>query len=154
MADHFSASIEFSASALEDAEVKKVLGKDGVEFEPLKSSNFEVEVAVNDGVFWMQNLEARWGQFEDLEALLRDKGVPFDRESSQAYDYHAELVIYRPARNGNPAQDLTMPLLHGDVVVPVRDIRDLLPLGVEAIQAYLDEHFPAYPPLSKYGKEG
>ena len=150
MADYFAASIEFPASALEEWEIKAALEDEGVKFEPLKGDPYELEAKITEGIFYLYKAEARWGQFEELEALLRSKGVPFDRQSGQAFEFIPELVIYRPARNGVPAQDLTFLLLDGTPAVPVREIKDRLSQGIEAVQAYLDEHYPHYPPLSEF----
>jgi hypothetical protein len=148
MADRFSASIEFPAAAI-DHEIKAVLEEEGVEFEPLKG-NYGVSVQVKNGLFYMHNPEASWGEFEELEEILRLKGVPFDRESGTYFDNRPELVIFRPAANGVPAQDLVFVLSEGDPVVEVQQIKDLLPGGIDAIRAYLDERFPSYPPLSDF----
>ena len=98
------------------------------------------------------DLRLTYSQFEELEAMLRCKGIPFDRETSAYFDYTPERVIFRPATNGNPAQELTFTLSEGEPMMEVQQIRDLLPQGIEAIQAYLDEHFPSYPPLNDYVK--
>jgi len=152
MGDRFSASIEFPAGAI-DEEIKSLLAEEGVEFEPLRA-NYDISVQIEQGLFYMHNPEASWGQFEELEAILRRKGVPFDRETGAYFDYTPERVIFRPANNGNPVQDLTFILSEGEPVLEVQQIRNLLPQGLEAIQAYLDEHFPSYPPLTNYVKEG
>ncbi|MFP3868954.1 MAG: hypothetical protein ACLFUU_12495 [Desulfobacteraceae bacterium] len=147
MADYFAASIEFPASALEDAEIKKALKNEGGKFEPLKGDPFrEVEAKITEGIFYLYKAEARWGQFEELEALLRSKGIPFDRQSGQAFEFISELVIFRPAKDGAPAQELISPLLDDEPAVPVREIRDRLSQGIEAVQAYLDEHSPPIHP--------
>jgi hypothetical protein len=115
-------------------------------------ANYDISVQIEQGLFYMHNPETNWGQFEELEAMLRCKGIPFDRETSAYFDYTPERVIFRPATNGNPAQELTFTLSEGEPMMEVQQIRDLLPQGIEAIQAYLDEHFPSYPPLNDYVK--
>jgi hypothetical protein len=156
MADYFSGTISFPVSFMDD-EVKRTLWKEAVEFrdgEPVESGG-EPEVYVEEGVFTLANMQAAYGQFEDLENLLRQKGIPFDRQSGQAYEFYPELVIFRPGENGAPALSLYLPLV-GSSDQPgiiAQDIKDLIPQGIEAIEAYLDEHFPSYPPLSDYVKE-
>jgi hypothetical protein len=142
-----------------DAEVRSALEPEGVEFEgqnliERRDQLYGPEVYVEDGIITLDDQEAAYGMFSDLEDLLRKKDIPFDRQSGQAYDYTPELVIFRPAQNGAPALDLTLHLEDGEPIVRVRDIRDLLPQGIEAIRAYLDREFPSYPPLSDYVKEG
>ncbi len=151
MADYFAGTIEFPASALEDGEIKKALQEEGIRFDPLRGERYEAEAKITEGnIFYLYKAEARWGQFEDLEDLLKGKGIPFDRQSGQAYDFIPELVIYRPAKNGTPAQNLTFLLLNDEPAVPVREIRERLDQGIGAIQAYLDINFPDYPPLSEF----
>jgi hypothetical protein len=153
MPDYFTGTISFPVSFTDD-EVKKALEDEKVKFEdgkPVESTG-EPEVYVEEGIFTLANMQARYGQFEDLENLLRQKGIPFDRQSGQAYEFYPELVIFRPGENGAPALSLYFPLV-GSSDKPgiiAQDIKDLIPKGIEAIQAYLDEHFPAYPPLSEY----
>ncbi len=165
MADYFFGRIEFPASLI-DEEVKRTLEGEGVKFpwpvalavlqhhEQLDGSG--PEVYVEEGLFTLANMQATYGQFEDLENLLRQKGIPFDRQSGQAYEFYPELVIFRPGENGAPALSLYLPLV-GSSDKPgiiAQDIKDLIPKGIEAIQAYLDKHFPSYPPLGDYVKEG
>jgi len=114
---------------------------------------------VEDGIFSLSDPEGTWGQFETLEKLLREKGIPFDRESGQDYSATPELVIFRP---GNPLQYLHFLLCEGQPIVEVQKIRELLltksvfrggsngEAAALAIERYLDEHFPAYPPLGDY----
>jgi hypothetical protein len=155
MSDRYRATIWFPASALEDAEIKEALENEGVD-DPLKGYYTDHEVEVEKGIFCLNSPQACWGQFEELETLLKAKGIPFDRESGACYEYIPERVIFRPAGNGKPAQDLTFLLLGegGEPAVKVPEIRNLLRQGVEALQALLDREFPGYAPLSKYVKEG
>lgn len=156
MSDRYAATIWFPASALEDAEIKKVLEEEGVEFDPLRGSVWDVEVKVEEGIFYMHSPEASCGQFSELETLLKARSVPFDRESEAYYEYIPERVIFRPAANGVPSQDLTFLLLGegGEPAVKLPEIKNLLPQGIEAIQAYLDREYPSYLLLSEYVKEG
>jgi hypothetical protein len=180
MADRYWARIEFPAHLI-DEDVKAALEREGVEFDangPVEPES-DTEISVDDGIFSLSDPEVAWGQFVDLESLLKKKGIPFDRESGQAYEYTPEAVIFRPGINGNPPQDLHFLLCEGQPIVEVQKIRELLQgkpdeafdgatemqdevdrIGLVAYQklidlvAYLDEHFPAYPPLSDYVKEG
>ena len=161
MADRYWAKIEFPAHLI-DEEVKAALEREGVEFDdhgPVELDS-DTAMAVEDGIFSLSDPEVAWGQFEALEILLREKGVPFDRESGQAYEYTPEAVIFRPGINGNPPQDLVFLLCDGNPIIEVAKIRELLDIddageaAASAIRRYLDEHFPTYPPLSDYVKEG
>jgi len=157
MGDRFWGRIDFPARMI-DAEIREALEEEGVGFNDQgiieKSPEFYGdEVVVEDGIVTMSDQEANYGCFSDLEDLLRKKGVPFDRQSGQAYDYTPELVIFRPAQDGAPALDLTIPLHDDEPIISVMEIRELLAQGVEAAMAYLDQHFPAYSPLSDFVKE-
>ena len=154
MSDRYWGKIEFPA-ALIDAEVTKALQKESVEMDKLDPSEHADDYAwIEDGIFTLEDSEARYGCWEDLENLLRLKGIPFDRESSGYYEFIPELVVFRPGANGTPPRDLVFLLCDGARVVEVEKIRNLLAQGVEAVSAYLDDHFPLYPPLGDYVKEG
>ena len=156
MPDYFTGRIDFPLSLI-DEKVKRTLEGEEVKFKDGKpvESGGEPEVYVEEVIFTLVNMQAAYGQFEDLENLLRQKGIPFNRQSGQAYEFYPELVIFRPAKNGAPALSLYLPLV-GSSDMPgiiAQDIKDLIPQGVEAVQDYLDEHVPDYAPLSEYVKE-
>lgn len=154
MADRYWGKLEFPA-ALIDAEVTEALQEEGVEMDKLDPSESCDDYAwIEDGIFTLEDSEARYGCWEDLENLLRLKGIPFDRESSGYYEFIPERVIFRPSANGTPPRDLVFLLCDGAPIVEVEKIRNLLAQGAEAITAYLDDHFPLYPPLGDYVKEG
>jgi len=166
MADRFWGRLEFPAHLIDD-EVREALEGEGVEFDgdnlvEKRMQAYDPEVYVDDGILSLDNQEARYGMFDDLERLLRKKGIPFDRQSGQYAEYSAELVIFRPAKDdASTALDLTIPLWNDEPFVSVREIREIIRSNpptkgayecVLAIQSYLDEHYPAYPPLSDYVK--
>ena len=157
MSDRYRGTIEFPASALEIEEIRKEVIKEGVYFDhDGPQAQFDNEVQINSGIFFLTVGAARWGQFELMETTLKENGIPFDRESEAFYNITPERVIYRPEKDGSPEQDLTFQLMDGEPVVNVAAIRELLnndEAPASAIQAYLDEHFPAYPPLTNWVKE-
>ena len=150
MSDRYPAQIEFPAAAL-DEELKSLLEEEGVEFDPLRGDP-DLSVGIKAGIFHLHTPEADWGQFEKLETMLKGRGVPFDRDSAPYFDCAAKRVIFRPAANGKPAQELTFLLLDDEPAVSVQKVGDLLTQGVEVLQAYLHEQFPSYLPLSDYVK--
>ena len=158
MSDRYRGTIEFPASALEIEEVRTAVIKEGVYFDhDGPQAQFDNEVQINSGIFFLTEPEARYGCFEALEEALKDSGIPFDRDSEVFYDMTPERVIYRPEKDSSPEQDLTFQLMDGEPVVNVAAIRELLDndgAPASAIQAYLDEHFPTYPPLTDWVKEG
>ncbi len=50
-----------------------------------------------DGTITLYDCEARYGEFETLEAFLREHEIPFDRHCDAKYEYDGMLVKYRPA---------------------------------------------------------
>jgi hypothetical protein len=39
--------------------------------------------------------DARNGEFSELETFLKEKGIPFNRQSSGCYEYNPEIVYFR-----------------------------------------------------------
>jgi len=153
------ATIGFPAERIDD-EIRKLLEEEGVRFKPqisspglnLDSPAYDLETEMEGGIFRLHNPEARYGEFYELEELLVQKGIPFDRTSSMDWNRPPELRVFRP---GEPHFDYCFPLDADayEPVVSVTQIRELLALddageeGASAIRRYLEEEFPAYPPL-------
>ena len=156
-----SATIEFPAAMI-DGEIRKLLEEEGVRFKPqafgpsleLDSPAYDLDTEIEAGIFRLQNPEARYGEFGELEELLIKKGVPFDRTSNMDWDRPPELRVFRP---GEPNFNQYIPLDHEayEPVVSVVKLRELLalPMPTHEIQAYLEKDFPAYPPLTNWVKE-
>jgi hypothetical protein len=155
-----SATIEFPAGRI-DEQIRKLLEEEGVRFKPqisspgleLDSPAYDLETEIKeDGIFYLNNPEARYGEFSDLEELLVQKGIPFDRTSYMDWSRPPELRVFRP---GDANFDYCFPLDSDgyEPVVSVAKIREFLALddageeGASAIRRYLEEEFPAYPPL-------
>jgi hypothetical protein len=49
-----------------------------------------------DGHLRLADPEARYGQFEEMEAFCVRHGIPFDRHSDARYEFDAVNVIFRP----------------------------------------------------------
>ena len=98
-----SANIEFPAAMI-DGEIRKLLEEEGVRFKPqafgpgleLDSPAYDLDTEIEAGIFHLQNPEARYGEFYDLEELLVQKGLPFDRTSYMDWN--------RPRSFGFPGQ--------------------------------------------------
>jgi hypothetical protein len=161
-----SARIEFPLSSIDD-EIKELLLEEGVQFkegsrelllEPEDPLPY-LEVEVEDGIFFMDNSEARYGEFKELEDLLIQKSIPFDRTSRMDWDRPPERRVFRP---GQPAFDHYFPLDHEafEPVVSVVKMRELIAIvdageqEASAIRKYLNDLFPTYPPLADWVKEG
>jgi hypothetical protein len=120
----------------------------------------DIEPGQVDGIFTLEDGEAAYGEFEDLEALLIKKGIPFDRESGMDWNRPPVRLVYRPAQGDKAALELNIDLDDdGDEVVSVKAIREILDRTdteegpEENIRDFLDFNFPAYSPLSDYVKE-
>lgn len=163
------AKIEFPVSLIDD-EIRKYLGEEeGVRFNANGSLSDQVtsgaaEIEVEAGIYTLEDSDVPYGEFEELESILMQKGIPFDRHSGMDWNRRPELRVFRPA---NPALLGRSNLVDFDdsylldpdsdePVVSVKVIRDLLalPMPTHEIQAYLEKHFPAYPPLADWVKEG
>ena len=149
-----SATISFPENLITE-EIREYLQNDyGVIFPVSQTENvrlMDVEYWLNEGIFSLHDSQACDGVFEELEKMLVERGIPFDRETNMDWNIPPEIRIFRPEPDG---MDFTYPMDYdGNVVVSVKEIRKFLDLddaGEEAassIRAYLDEHFPAYPPL-------
>ena len=176
-APQYSGTIEFPARFI-DNEIKELLAEQyEVRFKEsdprvqdheleLQDTVFgEIEVKIVDGVFFFHDGESRYGEFYELEDLLVKKGIPFDRESGMDWNSPPAIRIFRP---GPPVIDHTDSTPDSyDEVVSVREIRERLSgkqeegddVGLTAYKklidllAFLDNQFPAYPPLADYVTE-
>jgi hypothetical protein len=146
--------IEFPLSMIDD-ELRKLLIDEGVRFKEgsleIEGALGDLEVEVKDGLFSMDNSEARYGEFYDLETLLIEKGIPFDRTSGMDWNRPPERRIFRPRP---PDFDHFYPL-DSEAYAPVVSISTIqellgLPMPTHEIQAYLEKHFPNYPPLADW----
>jgi len=111
-----SATIMFPAKCF-DQEIRRLLEKEyDIEFKsqifgPAREMEIQrvydsMEFTVQDGLIVFHNGEARYGEFYELEELLVNKGIPFDRESVMDYDRPPETRVFRPA---NPPFDASIP---------------------------------------------
>jgi hypothetical protein len=149
------ATIEFPANQI-DEEIKSLLEYYGVEFNDLTPipEDDEPRVEVEGGIFNLHHSDVNYGEFYDLEAKLKEKGIPFERQTGMDWSISPRTRIYRP---GDPEFDREFPNDDdGNTVVDVEKIRELLALddageyAASAIRQYLDEKFPKYPPLTNY----
>ncbi len=77
--------------------------------------------ACTDGVLWLCDTEARWGEFADLEEFLRENDIAYTRQTAGRYEYNPEIVEYRP---GSDPVVLTT-LASGEPIVPVSALVDV-----------------------------
>lgn len=55
---------------------------------------------MEDGHFVRDDGEARYGQFEELEDLCRELGLPYIRQSDGKYEFSPEIVFWVPGMEG------------------------------------------------------
>ncbi len=165
-----SATIELPAARIDD-EIRKLLEEEGVRFKPqafdpsleLDSPAYDLETEVSEeGIFRLNNPEARYGEFYDLEELLVQKDIPFDRASGMDWNRESGIRVFRP---GDPPTDVWIGDLETGGLSRIREILKRKPeesnkeVGLIAYQkimeimSYLDEVLPTYPPLADYVKE-
>jgi hypothetical protein len=170
-----SATIVFPAARI-GGEIRKLLEQEGVRFKPqvfgpslgLDDPLYDLETEVSEeGIFRLHNPEARYGEFEDLEGLLIQKGIPFDRDSAPDWQRPAVLRVFRPASEGLPVFDKE--IAQDESIEVVASIRGILgkmkysppanPVSewdraLLAIMNYLEEVSPTtYPSLADWMKQ-
>jgi len=126
------------------AEIVDCLSQDGVTFPapnaPI-SRWMDDEVEINDGIFRLSAI-TKYGEFNDLEALLIEKGIPFDRENGRDYDVEPQLRVFRPGE-GDRFYSLGDA---GEIMVPLEDVRRALENN--NIHEFLAEKYPEYKPIT------
>jgi len=136
-----SANIKFPVSLI-DGDIRKLLEEDGVRFkedDSLDDPLYDLDVEVGDGIFFFHNSAAYDGEFKELETLLIDKGIPFDRRSYMDWNRPPELRVFRPGnspemkayRQDGAFIDYYFPLdaEADEMVVSVKEIRDIIKKG-------------------------
>lgn len=158
--------ISFPASAIDD-EIRKYLEEHyGIDPGGKESALelFGADTETEEGIFSINDSEAPYGEFPDLEDLLVKKGIPFDRRSYMDWNRPPVLRVFRPwnlSPGSDPPVDLCISLdTDGDEpVVSVVKIREILDRTdteegpEENLRDYLDFNFPSYPPLADFVKE-
>jgi hypothetical protein len=61
----------------------------------------------DDGFLHFRDCAASWGEFEELEAELRELRIPFDRESDPYHEYDGKVRKFRPGPGEEPLFDDT-----------------------------------------------
>ena len=62
------------------------------------AEKFDVSLPLSKATHYLEleNTEALWGRFEELEAYLMGQSIPFDRLSDGGYEFSPELRKFRP----------------------------------------------------------
>ena len=132
MSDHMAAEIriggKIAASLVLD--LCQAISEQGVklewgaaQFQPASEAELLEHRRELDGalLLWLYDDQARWGEFAELEAFLREHDIPFTRQCDGAYEYDPEVVEFRPG--SDPVTILTNK--SGEPVVPVSTITNL-----------------------------
>jgi hypothetical protein len=76
-----------------------------------------------DGLLHFADIEAAWGEFQELEAWLREHRLPFRRRSEGKYEHTPERVEFRPDLKGKRRRDIyTMTSPEGAPMVFVSEV--------------------------------
>lgn len=144
------ASIAFPID-LADAEVKQTLREYSVDIDKLEGTAvWNIEVENFDGILQINDSNRDGGDFKDLETLLIQKKIPFDRDTGILDDDSGGTrYIYRPGQDGKPDMHRETCNLDGDDLAVVNDIRENLTKGVSTLWEYLDTRFPEFQSLEE-----
>ena len=84
-----------------------------------------------DGTSRFQDGRAAWGKFANLERVLHDLGIAFDRRSCGKYEYDPEIRMFRPGT----VDKTLLTDASSDTVVHVRHLTAARDQGVAALVA-------------------
>lgn len=112
---------------------------------------FELPLYTEDEHIVRDDSEACYGQYEELEDLCREIGLPYTRQSDGKYEFSPEIVLWLPGmdepRHVVTDHDGSMQIAMDDV----RELRDLLRAGDLAKALSLAEEvvvdLPPLPPF-------
>lgn len=91
MADYYWGKVSFPKTLAErNIEIKAFLDLEYM------GDSIDVTIEVDCGILSISDSRARNGEFEELETLLKEAGIPFDRESDSYTEYDSVIRYYRP----------------------------------------------------------
>jgi len=100
----------------------------------------ETEDSVVDGIFILVSYEARWGEFEEIEAVLVEAEIPFDRETVADYGNPAFTLYFRPGVTKTPQYVCE--------VIDAMEVKDAIKTGgLRALKKKLATFYPNFLPL-------
>lgn len=99
-------------------------GWDGDTVECSPASEAELLRIAPSGYIELYDVDARYGQFEDLEQFLTQHDISFDRHSEAKYEYNAEMVNFRSGMK----EPVVLPSNQegSETFVAVYDLRDVM----------------------------
>ncbi|WP_182101622.1 hypothetical protein [Niallia taxi] len=150
MADYYWGQISFpKALAERDDVIKDYLV---VNYE---EDSVDVNIEVVDGIMYISDTQAHNGEFEELEDLLIEAGVPFDRESDSFTEFDSIIRYYRPATSKTEELDHCVLIdKSGNPVIQLHEIRNWIQgnpekTTLELLDELIDN--PKIIDISKYG---
>ena len=150
MSEHFWGRIEVGGR-LQRGNLSRFCAALGIEEGDLHNT-------IEDGHFVFERGDAAYGQFEELEQLCRELGLPYRRQSDGKYEFSPEVVFWHPGMNG-PCHVTTDHTGNMQVAMDeVRKIRDTLLVdnNIPAACVLLDKavvELPELPPFRVVGGE-
>lgn len=109
MGDYFAGTIYVPLKYVNNEEVKKEIEKwatEGkIDWESYTSKNLEGTIDVIDNILCIENYSLKNGLFEELEEILKNNKIPFDRESDGKDEYPPVVRYYRPETNNSKGVD-------------------------------------------------
>jgi len=77
------------------------------------SAEADILAARDDGgLLHLADIEAAWGEFQELEAWLREHNMPFRRQSEGKYEHSPEIVEFRPDLKRKKSRDVCITASH------------------------------------------
>jgi hypothetical protein len=108
-----------------------------------------ISIYVDDGHLVIEDPDAVYAQFTDLENELLTLGVPFDRTSEDVAEFDGGIAWYRPELGLIEAAHND-----GQAMVSLDEVRAKLKEGPEALVAWLTSTYPEPGPLPPLVVEG
>ncbi len=99
----------------------------------------EIDALPENGIYEIEDDEASYGQFEEIEGTLIEAGIPFDRRSGGKYEFDPETYIYRPESEcGQPEKRVTQENNEqGDALIRADVLEKLVKLASKVLKKRL-----------------
>lgn len=113
--------------------------------EPGDYDGHGLEAYLDEDHLVIEDDQASYAQFTELETVLVTAGIAFDRLSDPVAEYGECVRSFRPgmATPYDTASEGYEPM------VPVHEVRRRLADGLDALRAWLDQEHPAIPELER-----
>lgn len=159
MSEHFYGEITIPMAFIDDEIALKIQEEFGINSSDVGSrSCYDIDVNQwREGYYSFSNAMALYGKFEELEDLLTEKRIPFDRYSESFFEYPPQRLYYRPT-NHEDTQNIEITLttdgcnfIETHLLKPLLDLEPAL--AVVALQRLIQLSDPDIVPLEEYVQE-